>query len=250
MTRTGREGLVLEAVVSLVDSLLDDFDVVELLTQLTERCADLLDVASAGLLLADPRGQLHLLAATSKRTHDLEVFQLRHDEGPCVDSHATGEPVNVADLQTEIHRWPSFAPAAMQAGFAAVHAVPMRAAGTVIGALGLFSTETGDLDPADVLVGQTLAHIATVAILQGHAPAVDTVLPQLQTALSNRVLVEQASGFLRERMNLSINDAFKLLRRYAQDSGAHLTEVARALVSDPGARPRVLTGVWELASRS
>src|SRR6201995_1013752 len=126
MTDSPRETRVLDAVVSLVDSLLDDFDVVELLTELTERCAALLDIAAAGLLLADPLGQLRLLAATSKQAWELELFQLQADEGPCVDCYSTGQAISIADIRQAAQRWPRFVPAAIDAGFASVHAVPMR----------------------------------------------------------------------------------------------------------------------------
>src|ERR1700758_803523 len=99
VTEVPRENLVLDAVVSIVDSLLDDFDVVDLLTGLTERCAELLDIEAAGFLLADPLHQLRLLAATSERVRELELFQLQADEGPCVDCYATGRPVSVADIR-------------------------------------------------------------------------------------------------------------------------------------------------------
>lgn len=144
MSDTTRETRVMSAVLSLVDSLLDDCDVVDLLTELTGHCAQLLDIASAGLLLAGPRGQLCLMAATSEATHDLELFQLQADEGPCLDCYTTGEPVSVAELVHVRDRWPNFVAAATEAGFASVHAVPMRAAGTGLGALGLFGTETGN----------------------------------------------------------------------------------------------------------
>jgi GAF domain-containing protein len=248
MTETPRETRVLDAVVSLVDSLLDDFDVVDLLTELTERCAELLDVESAGLLLADPLEQLRLLAATSEATRELELFQLQADEGPCVDCYSTGQPVSVADLQAEADRWPRFVPAAVDAGFASVHAVPMRAAGIVLGALGLFGTRPGALDDADLLVGQTLAHIASVAILQEHAPTPATVMPQLRSALTSRILVEQAKGFLRESLDVSVEQAFQLLRNYARTNGDHLTEIARRLMTDRQARPVLLAALSEFAS--
>ena len=247
MTNTPRETRVLDAVVSLVDSLLDDFDVVDLLTELTERCAELLDVASAGLLLADPLQQLRLLAATSEQARDLELFQLQADQGPCVECYATGQPVSVADLQAATDRWPRFVPAALDAGFASVHAVPMRAAGIVLGALGLFGTRPGELNEADLLVGQTLAHIACVAILQEHAPTPSTVMPQLRSALTRRVVVEQAKGFLRESLDVSVEDAFKLLRTYARTNGEHLTEVARRLMTERQARPALLAAISEFA---
>jgi ANTAR domain/GAF domain len=247
MTDTPREGRVLDAVVSLVDSLLDDFDVVDLLTELTERCADLLDVGAAGFLLADPLGQLRLVAATSTQTRELELLQLHVDEGPCVECYASGRPVSVADLRAESGRWPRFVPAALAAGVVSVHALPMRAAGIDVGSLGLFGNHTGPLNESDLLLGQTLAHVACVAILQEHPPTPATVIPQLRSALTNHVVVEQAKGFLRERLDISVDDAFSLLRRYARIHGEHLTDVARQLLSDPGARPALIQLMTQLA---
>jgi GAF domain-containing protein len=248
MTETPRETRVLEAVVSLVDSLLYDFDVVDLLTELTERCAQLLDVEAAGLLLVDPLEQLRLLAATSGETRELELFQLQADEGPCVECYSSGQPVSVAELQAEADRWPRFVPAALHAGFASVHAVPMRAAGTVMGALGLFGGRPGALSDADLLVAQTLAHIASVAILQEHPPTPATVMPQLRSALTSRILVEQAKGFLRETLDVSVEQAFQLLRSYARTNGEHLTEVARRLMTDRRSRPVLIAALSEFAS--
>jgi hypothetical protein len=248
MTETPRETRVLGAVVSLVDSLLVDFDVVELLTELTEHCAQLLDVEAAGLLLADPLNHLRLLAATSEQARELELFQLQADEGPCVDCYTTGNPVSIADLETHAQRWPRFVPAAIDGGFASVHAVPMRAAGFVMGALGLFGSRPGELSDADLLVGQTLAHVASVAILQEHAPTPTTVMPQLRSALISRVAVEQAKGFLRETLGVSVEEAFRLLRTYARTHNEHLTDVARRLVKDRHSRPVLLAAISEFAT--
>jgi GAF domain/ANTAR domain len=249
VTDTPRETRVLDAVVSLVDNLLDDFDVFDLLTELTECCADLLDVAAAGFLLANPLGQLRLLAATSEQTHELELVQLEADEGPCVECYATGQPISVADLRAAKSRWPRFVPAALEAGIASVHAVPMRAAGIVLGSLGLFGTRSGELTQSDLLVGQTLAHIACVAILQEQPPTPSTVIPQLRTALTRRIVVEQANGFLRAQFDISVDEAFSLLRRYAHAHGEHLTEVARQLMGEPSSRAALLERMTELAHR-
>ena len=247
MTKIPRETRVLDAVVSLVDSLLVDFDVMDLLTELTERCAELIDVAAAGFLLADPFDQLHLLAATTEQARELELFQLQADQGPCLECYATGEPVSVADLDAVLERWPKFVPAALDAGFASVHAVPMRAAGNVLGALGLFGTRPGALSDADRLVAQTLAHIACVAILQEHAPTPSTVMPQLRSVLTSRVVVDQAKGFLHEVFDVSVEDAFTLLRRYSRASGEHLTDVARRLMNDRHSRPVLIAAMAEFA---
>ncbi|MEE6176833.1 GAF and ANTAR domain-containing protein [Mycobacterium sp. 050134] len=248
MTDTPRETRVLNAVVSLVDSLLDDFDVVELLTELTERCADLLDIEAAGFLLADPLHRLHLLAATSRQAHEIELFELQADEGPCVDCYATGEPVSVADVQRAIQRWPRFVPTAVDGGFASVHAIPMRAAGLVLGALGLFGARRGQLNDADLLVGQTLTHIASVAILQEHPPTPATVVPHLRSVLTSRVIIEQAKGFLHEMLDVSVEEAFELLRTYARTRHERLTEVSSRLMTDRASRPTLLADLTELAA--
>jgi transcriptional regulator with GAF, ATPase, and Fis domain len=247
MNDNPRETRVLSAVVSLVDSLLDDFDVVDLLTELTERCAELLDVASAGFLFADPLQQLHLLAATSEQTRDIELFQLQAEEGPCIECYRTGEPVLVADLSTEIERWPRFVAAATEAGFASVHALPMRAAGSVLGALGLFDTRPGELTEADQLVGQTLAHIACVAVLQELPPNPIKLLSPLNSALSGRIQVEQAKGYLSEVLDLSMDEAFRLIRTHSRMRGEHLTDVARRLMRDRYTRPELVRALEELA---
>jgi len=250
VTDSPRETRVLDAVVTLVDSLLDDFDIVDLLTDLTERSAELLDVAAAGFLLADPIDRLRLVAATTEQVHALELFQLQADEGPCVECYRSGEPVSVADLSAvDDDRWPLFAPAACDAGFVSVHAVPMRAAGIVLGTLGLFGARTGALNPADLLVGQTLAHVACVAILQDRPPTPATVLPQLRSALSSRLVIEQAKGFLREIFDVSVDDAFTLLRAYARSRGEHLTDVARVLISNRPVRPTIIEALWRMVER-
>jgi len=250
VTEIPRETRVLDAVVSLVDSLLVDFDVMDLLTELTERCADLIDVAAAGFLLADPFDQLHLLAATTEQARELELFQLQADQGPCMECYSSGEPVSVADLAAESARWPRFVPAALDAGFASVHAVPMRAAGNVLGALGLFGTRPGALSDADRLVAQTLAHIACVAILQEHAPTPSTVMPQLRSVLTSRVVVDQAKGFLHEVFDVSVEDAFTLLRQYSRAKGEHLTDVARRLMTDRHSRPVLIAAMADFAKAS
>jgi hypothetical protein len=245
---TPRETRVLDAVVTLVDSLLADFDVVELLTELTERCVEMLDVKAAGFLLADPLGQLRLLAATSEQARELELFQLQADEGPCVDCYATGRPISVTVLHGQRERWPRFTLAAIDAGFASVHALPMRAAGIVLGALGLFGSRPGVLNDADLLVGQALTHIACVAILQEHPPTPASVMPQLRAALAHRVVVEQARGFLRERLDVSVGEAFELLRSYARQHNQHLTRVARRLMTEPHSRPEMLAALAQLSA--
>lgn len=230
MTGT-REAEVSQAFVTLASSLVNGYDVVDLLDELTADCARLLDVSSAGLLLADGRGVLHVMAASSEQTRQLEVFQLQRADGPCLDCYHDGAQVAVADLDAEIERWPQFVPAARAVGFRSVHALPMRLRDNVLGALGLFGTTVGALNDEDLSLGQALADVASVALVQDKAAADSTVVnEQLQTALTSRVVLEQAKGVLAQLGGLDMTHAFAVLRGYARDNSVRLTEVAQAVV--------------------
>ena len=222
-----RETDVIRAFVELSNELVDGYDMIEMLTNLTESCARLLDVASAGLLLSDQRGALHFMAASSERTHYLELFQLQRDEGPCLDCFHGGKAVLVPDLSAATERWPVFCEGASRAGFASVHALPMRLRGNVLGALGLFGSSVGSLTETDLDLAQALAHVACVAIVNEKA-AEDraTIISQLQHALSSRIALEQAKGVIASSGGLEMEEAFAVLRRYARDHGQKLSTVA------------------------
>jgi GAF domain-containing protein len=219
-----------DAFVELADTLVDDFDVIDFLHVLAERCVQLLGVAAAGLLLADAQGTLQVVAASSERTRLLELFQLQTDQGPCVDCFHTGQPVSVADL-SPAGRWPHFTVAAAEVGFAAVHAVPMRLRTEVIGALNLFDTHPGAMDDGKLRIGQALADVATIGLLQQRAiHRRDVLTEQLQTALNSRILIEQAKGVLAERLHLDVDEAFTLLRTSARSHSRRLSDLAQAVV--------------------
>ncbi len=227
-----RERDVTRAFVELASSLANGDDVVDLLSRLTADCARLLDVASAGLLLADGRGVLHVMAASSERTRQLEVFQVQRADGPCRDCYLDGSPVSAPDLAEEVDRWPHFAPAALDAGFLSVHAVPMRLHGRALGALGLFGTAAGSLGSDDLSLGQALADVASVALVQDRTTADQSSLnEQLQTALTSRIVLEQAKGVLAQQGSIEMDEAFAVMRRFARNHNLRLTAVAEAVVA-------------------
>ena len=216
----------------LTDTMVVGFDVIDFMHMLTNRSVQLLDVSAAGLLLADPRGELRVVAASSEAARLLELFQIQNDEGPCLECFRSGQPVQVADLAAVAHRWPQFAPAAGRAGFGAVQALPMRLREQVIGALNLFRASPGVFDSADIRVGQALADVATISLLQErNMRHSDTLNEQLQTALNSRVIIEQAKGKLAERLGLDMDQAFNLLRESARTSNRRLSDLAQAFVS-------------------
>jgi len=227
--------------VEMADTLVDDFDVIEFLHVMTERCVQLLGVSAAGLLLTDGQDTLQVVAASSERTRLLELFQLQADQGPCVECFRTGQPVSVADLPSA-GRWPRFTAAAAEVGFAAVHAVPMRLRTEVIGALNFFDTKPGAVDAGKLRIGQALADVATIGLLQQRAiHRRDVLTEQLQTALNSRVLIEQAKGVLAERLHVDVADAFTVLRNGARSHNRRLAELAQAIVDGTEQIPEATT---------
>jgi transcriptional regulator with GAF, ATPase, and Fis domain len=220
-----------EAFVELADTLVDDFDVVDFLHQVTVRCADVLGVSAAGVLLTDQRGALRVVAASTEQTRLLELLQLQTDEGPCPECFHTGRAIGVADLSASASRWPGFTAAAREVGFASVHALPMRLRTDIIGTLNLFHTRPGALDEDTVRLAQALADVATIGILQARAIRHrETLAEQLQTALNSRVVIEQAKGVIAERRQLGMDESFTLLRSTARSSSRRLSDLARAVV--------------------
>ena len=207
------ENRLIRTLVELADNLVDDFDVVDLLTLLADRCVEVLDVAAAGVMLAAPSGALHVVASSSEAMRVLELFQLQADQGPCVDCYATGEPVLNVDLAAVDTRWPRFAAQAVAAGFGSVHALPLRLRGRTIGALNMFRADQGTLDASEVSAAQGLADIATIAIIQ-HQVSVDaqTLNLQLSDALNSRIVIEQAKGRISQAANIDMGRAFQRLR--------------------------------------
>ncbi len=222
--------LLAETFVELTDTMVADFDVIDFLQVLTDRSAQLLDVSAAGLLLADHRGELRAVAASSEAVRLLELLQVQLGQGPCLDCFRSGRAVTATDLGGD-QRWPRFAEAAAEAGFCAVQSLPMRLRAQVIGALNLFRAAPGEFDPVNAAVGQALADVATIGLLhERNMRRRDTLNEQLQAALNSRVIVEQAKGKLAERLDLDMDQAFSVLREHARARNLRLSELARAFI--------------------
>ena len=227
-----RETLLARTLVQLADTLVADFDVVDLLTLLADCCVDVLDVGAAGIMLAAPDGDLRVMASSSEAMRVLELFELQARQGPCLDCHRTGTRIVNQNLVAGDGRWPVFAAEALAAGFHAVHALPMRLRGTVIGALNLFHQEPGEMREADVEAAQAFADVATIAILQHRAATEARVVnEQLNAALNTRIVIEQAKGVLAERQGLDMEQAFDTLRNHARNHNLKLVDVATDVIS-------------------
>jgi len=233
MAELPREEQLAAAFVDLADTLVQDFDVISFLYTLAEHCVNLLDVATAGVLLATPGGRLVDAAATDERTRRLEEDSVEWDEGPCRDCFHSKKQVADVPLAAPAARarWPRFAPQAVEAGFTSVAACPLRLHDQVIGSLNLFRDRPGPLNASHLQLGQALADTATIGVLQQRAASEQlTVNAQLQSALDSRIVVEQAKGYLAYLLDTDIEEAFVRMRRHARSHQTRLTELARQIV--------------------
>ena len=245
--RSDREQLLADAFVGLADTLVDDYDVIDVLDRLVGYSVTLLAADAAGIMLVDTRGRLRVVASSSEQSDWTELMQIQADEGPCIDCVRTGQPVTITDLDTAAARWPRFAAAlherttADHERYRSVHALPLRLRGEAIGRMNLFHTHPGPLPEADLRLGQALADIATIGILQERAIRHGEVLAeQLQNALNTRVTIEQAKGVLAQLGNVPMDVAFEHLRRFARSQNTLLGEVARHVVTDRSFARRLL----------
>jgi hypothetical protein len=226
-----REQRIASTFVELADTLVADFDVIDFLHTLATRSVELLGATAAGIMLADHHGKLTVMASSTEEARLLELYELQNNEGPCLDCYRTGAPVARDDLPAMHAAWPAFTPQLRQHGFQSVQALPMRLRSDTIGALNLFRTEPGRLTEADLGIGQAMADVATVGLLQERAIAArELVATQLQGALTSRVVLEQAKGMLAQRAGLSLDQAFQLMRAYARSNNRRLSDVAARIL--------------------
>jgi hypothetical protein len=227
----GREAAIVQTFMRLADTLVDNYDVIDFLQYLCERCVALIGIDEAGVLLASPTGNLQAVAASSERTRLLELFEVQNSDGPCLDSFRSGEEVHATDLEQARDRWPMFADQALRYGFRGVQSVPLRLRHEVIGALNLLSFRSAPLGSLDAALARALADIATIGVLQERSTSAATESANgLQRALTSRIRIEQAKGILAERVGVGVDEAFEFLRRYARRHQAGITVIADGVV--------------------
>jgi hypothetical protein len=230
MATKTREGQLVEAFVTLADTLVVGYDLVDLLHTLVSQCVPLFDASAAGIILTDDT-ELEVVASTNERSRLVEILQLRSGSGPCVESVMTGRAVAVADIGASGPKWPQFRAGALEQGFASMFSVPMRLRSTTIGSLNLFWDTVGGVPAADAPTVQALADVATIGILQERAlRQSDVARQQLQYALSSRVVIEQAKGVISYTHSASMDEAFTMIRQYARSNGVPLADVAAHIV--------------------
>jgi hypothetical protein len=213
-------------------SLLGDQDVIGMTSSLLSGCVRATGGAAAGLVVSRPDDQhLELLASTSHRVQELELYQLQVDEGPCVDAVKTLAPVTVIGPQQIAIRWPAVAEAFERAGYVAVHAAPMIWRGEALAAVNLFFTTAGSVADSTE-IAQAFADMATIALVHSGRVTAQDIVARAKAALDDRIVVERAKGVLAYTKDVPPDEAFDLLLALSATSAQPLGEIATQIIEN------------------
>lgn len=217
----------------LVDGIVQPFDLLGYLDELSAVSSTVLGLDGAGIVLSTPRRALRAVAASAERRSLLELFELQESGGPCTECCALSRTVEEPDLRTAgLDRWPAFAAAASLQGFSSTVAFPLRVQRECIGALNLFGRQPGPLSDDDRTVGQAMADLAALALLhERFRRERHLVAEQMQAALNNRVLLEQAKGVVAEQLGVDIDAAFGYIQTSAAAANASIGDHASDIVT-------------------
>jgi GAF domain-containing protein len=230
---------LLDVFVEATGTLVEDFDLVTFLHTLTGKAAGVSGATAVGLVLADHQDRVRFLASSNEEARILELFTVQDDDGPALDAITGGRPVVNGELGEATLRWPIFTPAARAAGLQSAHAFPMRLRDETIGALTIFDRNRSHFDLDDVRLAQTLADVATIALIQERARhQADMVTEQLEIALTSRIAIEQAKGALSRSQSITVAEAFEVMLTTSRVTGRKLADVARFVIADLEPRQR------------
>jgi hypothetical protein len=211
-------------------TLVGEHDITDALARLVMDLADVAGAQAVAIVVMVEGGRLELLTATSHRMAELEIFQVTNDEGPCIEVIHTGSAISVEGESPILQRWPLVGRAIVDAGFGGVHAFPMQWHGQVLGGLNVFSASTAELDESVTRLGQAVADVATLLIVQETNLSPETIAERIRETLRGRVQVERAKGVLAYEQNLDMARAYEVLLERATATGLSLTETAKQIL--------------------
>jgi hypothetical protein len=195
-------------------------------------CLGLLGADTAGVLVRVDHG-LELMAATSHKVTELELYQVQLHDGPCVETIENGVSVEAAGAAELAGRWPDFGRSMAAAGFETVLASPMHWHERVLGGLNLFWSTSKTLSQEERDLAQAFADISTLALIQSPTPEdPDAVAHRIRAALQGRVVIERAKGVLAQVHDLEMDEAFAHLVEVSEQTARPLSQVAQDILDE------------------
>ncbi|MFG2028808.1 GAF and ANTAR domain-containing protein [Streptomyces sp. NPDC048825] len=220
-----------EQMALLARDLLARDSVQDTLDEIVASAVKLVDGCSAAGILAVRKGQAVTLAACGDIVQESDHLQGKLGEGPCFDlaRRKDGERIyRIADLSQPQPAWERFAAEAHKLGVGSMTGVLLYTDNEDFGALNLYARRPGTFSKDIATAGWLLASHAAVALSSART------IDQLEHAMETRHAIGEAMGILRERHQLSEDDAFNVLRCISQHHNVKLRDVAQRLRAEPG----------------
>jgi GAF domain-containing protein len=196
------------------------------------------------ITLVGPEGA-HTAAFTGPLAITVDEWQYQQGHGPCLAASAANITVSVPDLAGD-GRWPDWAGRAVDAGVHSSLSVGLPMHDSVSGALNVYAREPHAFDPDAVVLTQTFAGFAVVAMANAHLyDGYAALAGHTRAVLDGRAVIELAKGMIMAERRCTADEAFAVLTKLAEyshrdlrDVAAGLTSAAHAGTADPSPRIR------------
>ena len=222
---------LIDGVREFTQTILNPYDLEDLLDRLMDRVTATLRAAGAGIMLESREGELEFAAASDSVVRQVERLQDRVGTGACHEAFHTNQLIVMADLR-KTDRWPPYTRRALELGLLSVIGVPLHAWGRTIGVLNVYRDTAGEWTAEDVEACEILGAMGAGYILNAaQLKTQNTLAENLQAALQSRGIIERAKGMLMERDGVNADTAFKVLRQASMDRNRKLREIAQEIVS-------------------
>ncbi len=173
----------------------------------------------------------HTAAFTGDLALACDERQYERGHGPCLDASVTTAILLIDDMEQET-RWPDYTPGAAEAGAHSSLSIGLPVHESVAGALNIYATKPDAFDDDAIVIAQTFAGYAAVALANAHLYDTQASLAQhMQAAMENRAVIEQAKGIIMGDRHCGPDEAFQILTKLSRDTNRKLRDVATALVA-------------------
>jgi transcriptional regulator with GAF, ATPase, and Fis domain len=182
-------------------------------------------------------GGAHTAAFTGELALLLDQWQYEHGHGPCLAAAAANITVPVADMAGE-SRWPDWAGRAVGAGALSSVSIGLPLHESLTGALNVYSSKPDAFDDDAVILAETFAGYAAVAMANAHLyDGAARLAQEAEAAMESRAVIEQAKGVVMGDRHCTAEEASAVLATISRYSHRSVYDVALGLVSRAGDGP-------------
>ncbi|MEU4419905.1 GAF and ANTAR domain-containing protein [Actinoplanes sp. NPDC024001] len=202
-----------------------------LLRRICLAAVEALSASGSGISVMTADGTRGVCATSDPVSERVEELQFVLGEGPCIDAFADRRPVLAADLSdSEVHRWPVYAPAARADGVCAVFAFPLQVGAARLGVMDIFRDRVGPLSGTEMQTAFTIVEVTVEALLDMQHELARDGDGAAVLDFGRHAELFQAQGMVMMQLGVSIGEALVRMRAHAYAENRRLEDVARDIV--------------------